>query len=99
MAEVRERFGMRIVTEALDHEPGAGRPLRRRDQIGAQHAELLPAEGGRAERKPVLLKRGMSATLDEFLMAAEYMSEGNYRSSSASAGCAPSPLIRATLLT
>ncbi|HEY0796003.1 MAG TPA: 3-deoxy-7-phosphoheptulonate synthase, partial [Acidisarcina sp.] len=31
-------------------------------------------------RKPVLLKRGMSATLDEFLMAAEYvMSEGNYQ--------------------
>jgi len=39
---------------------------------------LLLKRAGRA-KKPVLLKRGMSATLDEFLMAAEYlMSEGNY---------------------
>ncbi len=42
-----------------------------------QNFSLLK-RAGRA-RKPVLLKRGMSATLDEFLMAAEYvMSEGNY---------------------
>jgi 3-deoxy-7-phosphoheptulonate synthase len=49
-------------------------------QIGArnmQNFSLLKA-AGRA-RKPVLLKRGMSATVEEFLMAAEYiMSEGNY---------------------
>ncbi|HXX71517.1 MAG TPA: N-acetylneuraminate synthase family protein, partial [Candidatus Acidoferrum sp.] len=43
-----------------------------------QNFSLLK-RAGRA-RKPVLLKRGMSATLDEFLMAAEYIvSEGNYQ--------------------
>ncbi len=43
-----------------------------------QNFSLLKAAG--RTRKPVLLKRGMSATLDEFLMAAEYvMSEGNYQ--------------------
>jgi len=43
-----------------------------------QNFSLLK-RAGRA-KKPVLLKRGMSATLDEFLMAAEYLlSEGNYR--------------------
>jgi 3-deoxy-7-phosphoheptulonate synthase len=82
MAEVRDRFGLRIVTEALDHES-----LELVDhyadviQIGArnmQNFSLLKAAG--RKRKPVLLKRGMSATLDEFLMAAEYiMSEGNYQ--------------------
>src|SRR5450631_2393246 len=81
LAEVRERFGLLIVTEAVDHES-----LALVDdyadviQIGArnmQNFSLLKA-AGRA-RKPVLLKRGMSATLEEFLMAAEYiMSEGNY---------------------
>jgi 3-deoxy-7-phosphoheptulonate synthase len=49
-------------------------------QIGArnmQNYSLLKKAG--KTRKPVLLKRGMSATLDELLMAAEYiMSEGNY---------------------
>ncbi len=43
-----------------------------------QNYSLLKAVG--RKRKPVLLKRGMSATLDELLMAAEYvMSEGNYQ--------------------
>ena len=49
-------------------------------QIGARNMQnfSLLKRAGRA-RKPVLLKRGMSATLDELLMAAEYiMSEGNY---------------------
>ena len=49
-------------------------------QIGARNMQnfSLLKQAGRA-KKPVLLKRGMSATLDEFLMAAEYvMSEGNY---------------------
>jgi len=49
-------------------------------QIGArnmQNFSLLKRAG--KLRKPVLIKRGLSATLDEFLMAAEYvMSEGNY---------------------
>jgi len=50
-------------------------------QIGARNMQnFFPAEArGTSEKKPVLLKRGMSATLDEFLMAAEYiLSEGNY---------------------
>ncbi|HEV3481281.1 MAG TPA: N-acetylneuraminate synthase family protein, partial [Candidatus Acidoferrales bacterium] len=50
-------------------------------QIGARNMQnfSLLKRAGRA-KKPVLLKRGMSATLDEFLMAAEYvLSEGNYQ--------------------
>jgi 3-deoxy-7-phosphoheptulonate synthase len=43
-----------------------------------QNYSLLKAAG--RKRKPVLLKRGIAATLEEFLMAAEYvMSEGNYQ--------------------
>jgi len=82
LAEVRERFGLGIVTEAVDAE-SLELVERYADviQIGArnmQNFSLLKC-AGRA-RKPVLLKRGMSATLDEFLMAAEYvMAEGNYQ--------------------
>jgi 3-deoxy-7-phosphoheptulonate synthase len=50
-------------------------------QIGARNMQnfSLLRRAGRA-RKPVLLKRGMSSTLEEFLMAAEYiLSEGNYQ--------------------
>jgi 3-deoxy-7-phosphoheptulonate synthase len=50
-------------------------------QIGARNMQnfSLLKRAGQAP-KPVLLKRGLSATLDEFLMAAEYvMSEGNYQ--------------------
>ena len=48
MAEIRERFGLRIVTEALDNEiAGAGGRVGRRDpDWRAQHAELLAAEEG-----------------------------------------------------
>jgi 3-deoxy-7-phosphoheptulonate synthase len=81
MAEVRDRFGLRIVTEAIDHEVlELVADYADVIQIGArnmQNYSLLKAAG--RKRKPVLLKRGLSATLDEFLMAAEYiMSEGNY---------------------
>src|ERR1700761_9398066 len=82
MVEIRERYGLRIVTEAIDNEA-----LELVDhyadviQIGArnmQNYSLLRAAG--RKRKPVLLKRGLSATLEELLMAAEYvMSEGNYQ--------------------
>ncbi len=81
MAEIRERTGMRIVTEAIDNE-ALELVAEYADviQIGArnmQNYSLLRAAG--RKRKPVLVKRGMSATLEEFLMAAEYvMSEGNY---------------------
>lgn len=82
MAEIRERHGMRIVTEAIDSE-ALELVAQYADviQIGArnmQNYSLLRAAG--RKRMPVLLKRGLSATLDELLMAAEYiMSEGNYQ--------------------
>src|SRR5271168_3811382 len=82
MAEIRERFGLRIVTEAIDNEVlELVNDYADVIQIGArnmQNYSLLRAAG--RKRKPVLVKRGMSATLEEFLMAAEYvMSEGNYQ--------------------
>jgi 3-deoxy-7-phosphoheptulonate synthase len=81
MSEIREEFGLRIITEAIDNET-LGLVAEWADviQIGARNMQnfSLLKHAGRL-RKPVLLKRGMSATLDEFLMAAEYiMSEGNY---------------------
>ncbi len=81
MAEIREAFGLRIVTEAIDNE-SLDLVAEWADviQIGARNMQnfSLLKHAGRM-RKPVLLKRGLSATLDEFLMAAEYvLSEGNY---------------------
>jgi len=81
LAEVRERFGLGIVTEAVDHESlDLVEQYADVIQIGARNMQnfSLLKRAGHAH-KPVLLKRGMSATLDEFLMAAEYiLSEGNY---------------------
>jgi len=81
LADVRDEFGMGIVTEAIDNE-SLDLVEKYADviQIGARNMQnfSLLKRAGKAQ-KPVLLKRGMSATLDEFLMAAEYvMSEGNY---------------------
>lgn len=81
LAAVREQFSLNIVTEAMD-ERGVDLVEKYGDciQIGArnmQNFSLLKYVG--QTRKPVLLKRGLSATLDEFLLAAEYiMAEGNY---------------------
>jgi 3-deoxy-7-phosphoheptulonate synthase len=81
MAEVRDQFGMKIVTEAIDNESlELVEEYADVIQIGARNMQnfSLLKRAGRT-KKPVLLKRGMSATLEEFLMAAEYvMSEGNY---------------------
>jgi 3-deoxy-7-phosphoheptulonate synthase len=81
MSEVRKEFGLGIITEAIDHESlDLVEEYADVIQIGARNMQnfSLLKRAGRA-KKPVLLKRGMSATLDEFLMAAEYlMSEGNY---------------------
>src|SRR5438552_7527780 len=81
LAEIRDRFGLRIVTEAVDNESlDLVEQFADVIQIGARNMQnfSLLKRAGRA-KKPVLLKRGMSATLEEFLMAAEYvMSEGNY---------------------
>jgi 3-deoxy-7-phosphoheptulonate synthase len=81
MADIRDRFGLLIVTEALDYESlDLVADYADVIQIGARNMQnfSLLRRAGRL-RKPVLLKRGMSATLEEFLMAAEYiLSEGNY---------------------
>src|SRR6184192_916148 len=73
--------GFGIVTEAIDSESlDLVEEYADVIQIGARNMQnfSLLKRAGRV-RKPVLLKRGMSATLDEFLMAAEYvLSEGNY---------------------
>ena len=82
LEEIRETYGLKIVSEALD-EAGVDLVERYADviQIGArsmQNFSLLRRVG--KSRLPVLLKRGLSATLDEWLLAAEYiMSEGNYQ--------------------
>src|SRR5438046_6824611 len=80
LAEAREQTGLAIVTEVMSIEqiPAC---VEYADvlQIGArnmQNYNLLSAVG--ETRKPVLLKRGMSSTLEEFLLAAEYiMARGN----------------------
>jgi 3-deoxy-7-phosphoheptulonate synthase len=82
LAEIRDQFGLRIVTEAIDHE-SLELVEKYADviQIGARNMQnfSLLKRAGRCG-KPVMIKRGMSATLEEFLMAAEYvMSEGNYQ--------------------
>ena len=82
LEDIREKYGLKIVTEALD-EAGVDLVERYADviQIGArsmQNFTLLRRVG--KSRLPVLLKRGLSATLDEWLLAAEYiMAEGNYQ--------------------
>jgi 3-deoxy-7-phosphoheptulonate synthase len=82
MAEIREEFGLKIVTEALD-VAGVDLVEKYGDviQIGARNMQnfSLLRRAGRS-KLPVLLKRGMAAMLDEWLLAAEYiMSEGNYQ--------------------
>jgi 3-deoxy-7-phosphoheptulonate synthase len=80
LAEVRAETGMPVVTEVMD---------TRQVELVAEHADVLQigarnmqnfallSEVGRVQR-PVLLKRGLSATVEELLMAAEYvMAQGN----------------------
>ncbi len=80
MAEVREEVGLRVVTE-ITSPVQADVMMKYVDvvQIGArnmQNFELLKCVGRMG--KPVLLKRGLSATIEEWLMSAEYiLSEGN----------------------
>jgi 3-deoxy-7-phosphoheptulonate synthase len=80
LATVRADTGMPVVTEAIDHSSlDLVEEYADIIQIGARNMQnfSLLRRAGQA-RKPVLLKRGMSATLDEFFMAAEYiLSEGN----------------------
>ncbi len=81
MAEIRDTFGLKIVTEALD-KSSVDLVEQYGDiiQIGARNMQnfSLLRRAGRS-KLPVLLKRGMAATLEEWLLAAEYiMAEGNY---------------------
>jgi 3-deoxy-7-phosphoheptulonate synthase len=82
LAEVRSVTGLPVVTEVMD---------TRQVEVVAEHADVLQigarnmqnfsllSEVGRVQR-PVLLKRGLSATIKELLMAAEYiMAQGNSR--------------------
>lgn len=80
LASVREQFGLPVVTEVMaieQIEPVA--IYADMLQIGSrnmQNFELLKALG--RTNKPILLKRGLAATLEEFVMAAEYiLSHGN----------------------
>lgn len=78
LARVREETGLPVVTEALDHEVfDLVEDYADVVQIGARNMQnyTLLRRAGRA-RKPVLLKRGLSATIEEWLMAAEYILEG-----------------------
>ena len=81
LCEARDELGMPIVTEIMDPRDVGVFIDKQIDcmQIGARNAQNFPLlkEVGKT-RTPVLLKRGMSSTIDELLMAAEYiMSEGN----------------------
>ncbi len=80
LSEVRKKTGLPVVTELMD--PRDMEVISKYAdiiQIGArnmQNFRLLLEVGG--SRKPVLLKRGLAATIKEWLMAAEYiMSRGN----------------------
>ena len=82
LVKARAETGLPFVTEAMDIE-GLKLVEEYADaiQIGARNMQnytLLKAAG--RSKRPVFLKRGMSATLDELLMAAEYiLAEGNYQ--------------------
>ncbi len=82
LREAGDRYGLPIVTEVMAPEQ-VGRVAEKADmlQIGArsmQNFDLL-REVGRTDR-PVMLKRGLMASIDELLMAAEYiMSQGNFQ--------------------
>lgn len=80
LREVKKQTGLPIITEVLDP---------RQIELVAEHADILQVGTRNMQNfellrelgncgKPVLLKRGMAATLDEFLMSAEYiLSSGN----------------------
>lgn len=80
LAKAREETGLAVVTEALD-VAGVDLIAEYADivQIGARNMQNYPLLRSVGQSgKPVLLKRGMSATIDELLLAAEYiLAEGN----------------------
>ncbi|MGW8266273.1 MAG: 3-deoxy-7-phosphoheptulonate synthase [Longimicrobiales bacterium] len=80
LAEVREETGLPVVTEVMDtRQVELVAEYADAIQIGARNMQNFPllSEVGRTHR-PILLKRGMSATVKDLLLAAEYvMSQGN----------------------
>ncbi len=81
LQNIRERFDMPVVTEVMDTETfdmvEAYADILQIGTRNMQNYSLLRRAG--QSHRPILLKRGMSATLDEWFMAAEYiMSEGNH---------------------
>ncbi|HYT33144.1 MAG TPA: 3-deoxy-7-phosphoheptulonate synthase [Thermoanaerobaculia bacterium] len=82
LAKVRRETGLPVVTEVLDTETA---------ELVAEHADCLQVGARNMQNfsllrrlgrlgKPVLLKRGMSATIEELLLCAEYLlAEGNYQ--------------------
>lgn len=82
LADVRKKWGLPVVTELMD--PRDMEVIAKYAdiiQIGARNMQnfRLLLEAG-TSKKPVLLKRGLSATIKEWLMAAEYiMSKGNHQ--------------------
>ncbi|GLX06830.1 3-deoxy-7-phosphoheptulonate synthase, partial [Microbispora sp. NBRC 16548] len=75
--DVREQTGLPIVTEVVDaHDVALVASYADMLQVGTRNAQnfaLLQAVG--AAGKPVMLKRGMTATIEEWLMAAEYVAQ------------------------
>ncbi|HET6202591.1 MAG TPA: 3-deoxy-7-phosphoheptulonate synthase [Planctomycetota bacterium] len=81
LADAASEFGLAVVTEVIDPRD-LDRVLRCADllQVGSRNMQnyALLAEVGRAG-KPVLLKRGMAATLEDLLLSAEYLVEAGNR--------------------
>ena len=80
LAEVSKRYGMPVVTEVMAisqiTEIAAYADMLQIGSRNMQNFDLLKAVG--QANKPVLLKRGLAATIEEFVMAAEYIvSHGN----------------------
>ncbi|MET8334584.1 3-deoxy-7-phosphoheptulonate synthase [Streptosporangium canum] len=77
LADVREQTGLPVVTEVVDaHDVELVASYADMLQVGTRNAQnfaLLQAVGGVG--KPVMLKRGMNATIEEWLMAAEYIAQ------------------------
>jgi 3-deoxy-7-phosphoheptulonate synthase len=77
LADVREATGLPVVTEVVDaHDVDLVASYADMLQVGTRNAQnfaLLQAVGGVG--KPVMLKRGMNATIEEWLMAAEYIAQ------------------------
>ncbi len=80
LASVRDRYGLPVITEVMAisqiEEIAAYADVLQVGSRNMQNFDLLKALG--QANKPILLKRGLAATIEEFVMAAEYvMSHGN----------------------